>query len=103
MNLDNIKEKLAKRVFNHLKNDEVTKQVFENNRQLAFVDYVGGRVFGQTVLPHTDTYKNGLTVGQMNDEHHLEMLVIGLLNTDIDFRDGFGKLVADKLIAHYEQ
>lgn len=103
MNLDNIKEKLAKLVFNHLKNDEVTKQVFENNRPSAFFDYMSCQVFGQDVLPHTDTYKNGLTIGQMGDEHHLEILVIDLLNTDMAFRDNFGKLVADKLIAYYEQ
>lgn len=103
MNLDTIKERLAQRVFHHHKDDESTKQAWANNHPSLFADYMSCQVFGQDVLPHTDTYKDGLTVGQMSDEHHLEMLVIGLLSTDITFRDNFGKLVADKLIAYYEQ
>ena len=99
--LEVVKEKLAERVFNHLKDDGDTKQVFENNHPSLFIDCISCQVFGQDVLPYTNTYKDGLTVGQMNDEHRLEMQVIDLLDGDRVFRDGFGKLVAQKLIAQF--
>lgn len=100
--LEVVKEKLAERVFNHLKDDSDTKQVFESNRPSAFIDYMGGQVFGQTVLLHTDAYKDSLTIGQMTDEHQVEMQVLDLLDADRVFRDNFGKLVAQKLITHFD-
>lgn len=102
MNLDTIKEKLAQRAFEHYKTNPNIKQAYLTNGTNRFCEYVRDTLcYHGEILEFTDVYKKGLTMEEMGEKHFLELKFIELLDEDIDYRDSFGNLIAQKLITYY--
>lgn len=106
MNLFDIKIKLINRAFEHYKADSDTKQVYVVNGAKQFTEYMEDTCYPSKILELTDVWAvcDGVKyISGLTDEHALELEIIDLLSDDRDYRRNFGKQIADKLIAYFEQ
>lgn len=104
--LETTQEKLINRAFEHYKADGDTKQVYTVNGAKRFTEYMEDNCYPSKILELTDVWAvcDGLThISGLTDEHALELDIIDMLEADRDYCRDFGKQIADKLIAHFEQ
>lgn len=106
MNLETIQEKLINRAFEHYKADGDIKQIYTVNGAKRFTEYMEDNCYPSKILELTDVWavcKDAEYAPPVNDKYALELDIIDMLEADRDYRRDFGKQIADKLVAYFEQ
>lgn len=109
MNLNTVREKLVNRVFDGFKDNDKIKQAYLTNGAKRFTEYLSDtHCYPLEVLCFTDVsehynsiFSDKEMVG-LTDEHRAELAVLDELDNR-QARENFGKQIADKLIAYFEQ
>lgn len=108
MNLDTARNNIVNRMFDGYKDNAQVKQAYLTNGAKLFTEYFSDvHCYPLEVISFADIgelYSSTSTkeLVEPTDEQRAELAVLDELD-DRQARENFGKLVADKLIAYYEQ